>query len=254
VRLHVLAGCRELLLPEFLVPELATGLIGPHVRLATAFWLSREYGVSYHSFLQVEPGDCRTKVMALALKDEFGTRFEPLLILPDLLTEIESQERPLHLLAADRRSQLDVLSEIWSHGHLRELRLYGLALPVRADPDGSWAAPARLLTPAVRERMQRLGTATTAEMRPDQLETEVIEVTSDFPVFATVYRNAISGQIAQRMMARLRERGWTSDVEILGGTIAAILANWEKSGILPALPLRADQFDTMTEIVYEKCL
>lgn len=255
MRLHVLAGCRELLLPEFLVPELATGLIGPRVRLATAFWLSPKFGIHYHTFLQVEPGDCRTKVMALALKDEFGTRFEPLLILPDLLNEIELQERhPLHLLAADRRSQLNVLSEIWSHGHLRQLRLYGLALPVRADPDESWAAPARLLTPAVRERMERLGTATTAEMRPDQLETEVIEMTSDLPVFATAYRNAICGQIAQRMMARLREQGWTSDVEILAGTIAAILANWEKSGILPALPLRADQFDTMTKIVYEKCL
>lgn len=252
MRLHVLAGCRELLLPELLAPELATDLIGPQVRLATAFWLSPKCGTHYHSFLQVEPGDSRTKVMALALKDEFGTRFEPLLILPDLLNEIDSQER--FLPAADTRSQLNVLAEICSHGQLRQLRLYGLALPVRADPDGSWASPSGFLTPAVRERMDRLGVVVTAETRPDWLEFEVIEVTSDLPAFATVYRNAISSQITQRMMARLREQGWTADIATLASTIAAILADWEKSGISPALPLGADHFNAMTEIVYEKCL
>lgn len=250
MRLHVLAGCRELLLPEFLVPELATDLIGPQVRLATASWLSPKFGTRYHSFLQVERGDSRTKVMALALKDEFGTRFEPLLILPDLLNEIDSKQR--NFPATDMRSQLNVLSELCSHGHLRQLRIYGLSLPVRADPDESWASPSLLLTPSVHGRMDQLGAAITADTGLDSLETDVIEVTSNLPAFATVYRNAISGQIAQRMMARLREQGWSADIETLAAAIAAIFADWQNSGISPALPLRAEHFNSMTEVVYDK--
>ncbi|MGH8167430.1 MAG: hypothetical protein ACREQ1_09330 [Woeseiaceae bacterium] len=252
MRLHVLAGCRELLLPEFLDPELATGLIGPQVRLATAFWLDPQCGIHYHGFLQIDPGDCRTKVMASALKDEFGTRFEPLLILPDLFNEIDPEGG--YVPAADRRSQLTVLSEICSHGQLRQLRLYGLALPVRADPDGSWASASRLLTPAVRERVERLGAAVSVETGHDWIETEVIEVTPDLPAFATVYRNGISGQIARQIMPRLREEGWNADIETLAATIAAILAGREKNGISPALPLGANHFNTMTEIMYEKYL
>jgi hypothetical protein len=254
VRLHVLAGCRELLQPAFLAPEMPAGLIGPHVRVATAFWVSPKCGNNYHTFLQDEPGDCRTRTMALALKDGFATRFEPLLVLADLLNEVKSDEqRALPATVADRRSQLTVLSEILACGHVRQLQLYGLALPAKADPDGSWAVPAGIVPGTIRDRIEKLR-VTAVDMGPDAVGTRVIEATSDLPVFSTLYNNSLCNQLVLRLAPRLREQGWTCDPEILAAAIFRILAYWNREGIFLTLPLRADHLDAMTELVYEKVL
>src|SRR5690606_13563176 len=59
VRVHVLAGCSELLEPQVLAPEDAQSLIGPSVRTASAAWLSPGPESRYHSALQDDPGDQR---------------------------------------------------------------------------------------------------------------------------------------------------------------------------------------------------
>lgn len=255
MRLHVLTGCHELLRPLVITPEEAGSLIGPRVRSATASWLSPERGRYYHTFLQDEPWDHRTKVAALALKDEFGARFEPLIVLPDLLDEIEpTGEHILPLVAADRRSQRTVLSEIWSCGHLRELRFYGLALPAKADPEGFWAVPAGIVTSAVRNRLEKLRSATIADIGSDAIETQVIEATPDLAIFNTLYNNSVGNLFALRLAPRLREQGLAPDVELLPDSIVRILADWNKKGVFPALPLRTDHLNAMTELIYDKLL
>jgi hypothetical protein len=225
------------------------------VQTATTAWLSPDRGSDYHAVLQDEPGDRRTEIMALALRDGFGSRFEPLLILPDLLNEVEARgERSVPAVAATRRSQLTVLSEIWTHGHLSQLRLYGLALPASADPEGSWAVPTGIVTSALHDRIERLRTFIVADAGPDAVETEVVEATPDLPVFGTLYDNSVCNQIVLRLVRRLREQGWSSDVEILSRTIGTILATWNKRGISPILPLRADDLDAMTRVVHAKLL
>lgn len=252
MRLHVLAGCRELLLPELLAPELAASLIGPQVRLATAFWISPKCGNGYHYFLQDEQGDRRTKVMALALRDEFGKRFEPLLVLPDLLDEIESRPRTSASKSATVRSQLTVLTEICTYGSLGQLRLYGLALPAETDPKDSWAIPDGLVTNKVRDRLGRLRNIMVEQSGDDDVDTEVIEITPDHPFFGTLYRNAICNQIALQLMSRLREQGWTANAETLAATILSALSDWNDKGVAPSLPMHGDQLDAITEIIHEK--
>lgn len=251
MRLHVLAGCRELLQPEFLSPEIAADLIGPRVRVATASWVFPQSGNYYHTFLQDHPEDCRTKVMALALKDEFGTRYEPLLVLPELLDEVKPDEqRALLATTIDRRSQLAVLSEILACGHVRQLQLYGLALPAKADPDGSWAVPAGIVPDAVHNRIERLASA--VDIGPDAVETRVIEAAQDLSAFTTLYNNSLCNHLVRRLAPRFHERGWTCDVETLAGAVSRILAAWNRKGIFLTLPLRSDHLDAMTALVYEK--
>lgn len=255
MRLHVLTGCRELLQPEFLPSETAASLIGPAVRVATAYWISPGYGNKYHGFLQDEPGDCRTQAMALSLKDEFGARFEPLLILTELLDEIDADEqRELPAATAARRSQLTVLSEILACGHIRQLRLYGLALPAKADPDGYWAVPAGIVPGMVRDRIERLRTSTAINIVPEGVETRVIEATTDLSIFSVLYNNSLCNHLALRLAPRLSEHGWTCDLETLAGAIFKILANWNKKGIFLTLPLHADHLDAMTDLVCKRLL
>ena len=232
---------------------MAAGLIGPRVRVATASWVSPQSGNNYHTFLQDQPGDCRTEVMALALKDEFGTRYEPLLVLPDLLDEVKPEEqRALPATSADRRSQLAVLSEILACGHIRQLQLHGLALPAEADPDGSWAVPAGIVPDAVHNRIERLASA--VEFGPDAVETRVIEAAPDLPVFTTLYNNSLCNHLVRRLSPRLHEQGWTCDIETLADTVSRIFAAWNRKGIFLTLPLRSDHLDAMTALVYEKVL
>lgn len=255
MRLHVLAGCRSLLQPEVLSPESAASLIGPCVRVATASWISPECGNSYHDFLQDEAGDCRTSTMALALKEGFGTRFEPLLVLPDLIDEMKpDEERVSRDAGTNRRSQLGALSEILACGHVRELQLFGLAIPSKADPDGVWAVPAGIVPGAVRQRIEKLRGAIAAANQSQMIDTHVIEATPDIPIFTTIYNNAACNHITFRLAERLRERGWTSDQQDLGRAVVRILADWNKKGILLTLPLSAGHLEGMTEVIYKGLL
>lgn len=255
MQLHVLAGSAELLQPEFLTPEAAAGLIGPRARVAQAFWISPSCGDEYHGFLQGEPGDRRTAVMASALKDGFGTRFEPLLILADLLDEIHpARQRKLPGIAMNLRSQLTVLSEILACGHVRQLHLHGLALPSNADPDESWAVPAGIVPGAVRDRMERLRTAVTGDMGAYAVETRVTEVTPDLPVFNTLCNNSLCAQFARRLEPRLLKHGWAPDPETLARAISGIFSDWNSKGIFLTLPLRPDHLDATEDLIFERLL
>lgn len=250
MRLHVLTGCRELLEPEFLAPEEAAGLIGPGVEIATAYWIAPGFGNKYHGFLQDEPGDGRTEAMAQALKDNFGTRFEPLLVLDELLGEAEEGQAT----AEDRRSQLAVLSEILACGHIRKLRLYGVALPSKADPEGCWAVPAGVVPGTVRERIERLRAASAIDTKLEAVDTRVIEATPDLPAFSTLYNNSVCNHLVLRLAPRLQEHGWAYEPDALAAAISKVLATWNRRGIFLTLPLRAEHLDAMTGLVYEKLL
>ena len=113
-----------------------------------AYWLARNCGDSYHDFLQDEPGDRRTAVMAEAINDGFGTRFEPLVVLSEMLGKDGQDDH------TDQRSQYSVVTEMLSSGYFDQLRLYGLALPAAADPEGAWAESALILTPDVAEDIE----------------------------------------------------------------------------------------------------
>lgn len=231
---------------------MAASLIGSQVRLATAFWLSRKCGKRYHNFLQDEPGDRRTKVMALALGEEFGNRFEPLLVLPDLLDEIESKRSTPSLRSVTKRTQLTVLTEIRTYANVEQVRIYGLALPSGLDPNDSWASPDGLVTDKVRDRLGRLCNNMLAQTAADDVDTEVIEVTPESPVFETLYHNAICNQIALRLSSRLHKQGWNSNVQTLAAEIFDTLSSWQRKGIAPSLQIHGQQLDAMTEIIHRK--
>jgi hypothetical protein len=255
MQLHVLAGCHELLRPAILTPEEAASLIGPHVKTATASWLSPRYGSHYHTFLQDEPGDFRTKVMAAALRDEFGTRFEPLLLLPDLLDEIDLTKRATSPSEdTNRRSQATTLLEIWSYGHFDRLRIYSLAVPVKADPDGCWAVTTGIATGPVRDRMENLRNTIATSIATDAIETRTLEATPDLSVFATLYNNSLGNHFALQLAPRLRQHGLTSDLETMPNAIVSILVDWSKKGISPSLSLRSRELDAMATAIYEKLI
>jgi hypothetical protein len=255
MRLHVLAGCRDLLEPKALAPEEVASLVGPGVRAVPGTWIEPGAGERYHDFLQEKPGDRRVAVMAEAIKDAFGSRFQPLLILADLFDEVQQDfQRSPSPSGEDRRTQFAVLEEIIACGHIRQLQLHGVALPSKADPDGAWALPAAIVPGKVRDRIERLRGAVTAEAHLEMVETHVIEVTPDKPLFGALYNNAISNQLVRKLEPRLVERGWTLDREALAATIVSILSKWNERGILAGLPLSSGNFDNMSNLVYEKLL
>jgi len=253
--MHVLAGCRELLKPEFLSPETLAHLIGPGTRVARAYWLPQNHGDEYHDFLQDGSGDMRTTVMAEALKDGFGARFEPLLVLADLLKESKSENfRDSSSVGSDRRSQYSVLSEILASGYFRELNLYGMAISSKADPDRSWAEPAAIAPARVREQIEKLPAAFADHVKPNAITTNVIEVAPDFLDFNVLYNNALCSQFAPRIELRMLESGWRPDIESLTAAISSIVSDWNNSGMFLAMPLRKEQFESMSDLLYDKLL
>jgi hypothetical protein len=252
MRLNVLAGCRELLEPTALAPDEVASLIGPDVRLAPSGWIEPRATEHHHDFLQEGVGDRRVAVMAAALREGFGERFQPLLVLADLLDEIA---RDVQRIPPDsdgeRRTQLAVLEEILELGRVSDLYLYALAIPSKADPDGSWAVAAGMLPGKVRERIEHLRGTFSAV---DRIETRVVEVTPDYPLFDSLYMNAISNRLVHRIQPRLLENGWRPDAGALATAISVILSTWSERGILPGLPLTSDGFDQVTDLVYERLL
>lgn len=253
MRIHVLAGCRDLLQPEILAPEVVANLIGPNVRVAKAYWLSQRCGDRYHDFLQDKLGDRRTDVMAQALKDGFGTRFEPMLVLADLLDESEPDNQRA-APDSDRRSQHEVLSEVLSSGHVRRLQLHGLALLSKADPEGSWAVPAGIIVDTVRERVERLRAVVADHLETDAVTTRVHEVSPDLSVFATLYNNALCNLFARRLESRMTENGWVVDFEALAKAISRILSDWSGKGVYLGLTLGQDHLEGMTDLLFKRLL
>jgi hypothetical protein len=245
VRLHVLAGSRDLLRPESLPGISCADLLGPGIRVATAFWLSRRCGNYYHDFLVEDLADRRVEAFALSLRDNFGRRFEPLVILPELLMEpampIPVRPAPLRAGEVARLGSLDVMREVWRHDPADGLVLHALALPAAVDADGSWARAAELLAPEVDGRLDGLRAAfAAAGIDPDLIETRVTEAPLSSPDFDVLLRNAVAGRIARRAREQLAPDGLGTDPDLLEVAMVRVLRNWSRSGILPArAPLHA---------------
>jgi hypothetical protein len=249
MRLHVLAGCRALLIPDALrgmqIPIL---LDEPKIRIATAFWLSPRCGQFYHDFLLEAENDNRVAVFARSLREDFGNRFEPLVVLPELITETTAAIPPEH----GRRGTLDVLLELCKE-RAEGIMLHALVLPRGVDADGSWAGPDELLAPQARGRLDGLrATLAASGLQPERIETRVAVLPRAAPGFAQVFRNAISRQIAKRIRPRLGREGLDAEIPRLEAAIARILAGWNEAGIVPANALGADALDVLSERVSAK--
>lgn len=251
MQLHVLAGCSELLRPTYLSPEAAAGLVGPRVRIPRAFWISPRCGDRYHEFLQGHPGDRRTQVMAAAMNDDFGTRFEPLLILPGLLDELGDQRPHAHL---DQRSQLTVLTEILECGHVQRLQLHALALPSSTDPEEFWAIQDNLVPDSVRSKVESLHAALASDAAPCEIETHVIEATAELPGFDTAYNNSLSAYFVRRLESRFLEYGWESNTALLSYSISTILSDWSAKGLSFITPLRSAHLDAIADLLFGQLL
>ena len=250
MRLHVLAGCRELLLPDSLEAELAASLVGPKIRLATAFWLSPKCGRHYHLFLQDSPGDRRTHVLALTLGEDFGKRFEPLLVLPDLLNEVESRSSVTSSRGANVRSRMTVLSEVTGYGTVKQIRLHALAFP--AEMDSSGIAAGGSVTEEVRDRLSKLCIEWISQTGAENVDTNVIEVTPESPAYKRILHNAVSSQVATRLASRLNKQYWMADAESLAIAVSHLLSDWQKKGVVPVSTINGKQIDALTEIIHTK--
>ena len=114
--------------------------------------------------------------------------------------------------------------------------------------------PAAIVPGKVRDRIERLRGAVMAETHLEAVETRVIEITPDRPLFKALYNNAISNQLVRKLEPRLLEHGWTLDPEALSATIVGMLSDWNERGILAGLPLSSGNFDDMSDLVYNKLL
>jgi hypothetical protein len=246
MRIHVIVGCREFLRPNLLNLESAEGLIPQEVRVARACWLSQGSGDQYHDFLQDEPGDTRTAVMAQALLEGFGSRFEPLLVLPELLDEnaVPADQ--------DRRSQRTVLAELLDSGHFDRLVLYGLALSSRLDPDRCWAAPAAIDTPSVAKNIDHMRAEFAERMAPDSVATQIIELECELPCYTELANNALCNRFAHALELQMLDDGWSSDSVVLKQAILRILDDWNSRGMYVRLPLKQEDFDRFTDLLYRQ--
>lgn len=251
MRLHVLAGCRDLLSPVLLAPEVTVDLVSSGLRLPTAFWISDRCGCFYHDFLQDGPDDRRLDVFALSLRENFGERFEPLLVLPDLLEDGNSVqgERALRDQGAveDKRSALAVLAELCRRTAPARLHLHAVTLAAEADPEAACTASAGITPPLVRAALDRLCDALAARgVMAGMVETRVIGMIPDHPAFQELYRNAVANQITRRLANRLDARGWVTDRNVLRQHVADRLKNQTRKGISLGLHLNDAQLEKIS--------
>jgi hypothetical protein len=246
MRLHVLAGCRALLIPNALRATQVLDLLGePNLEIATAFWLSPRCGRFYHDFLLEAENDDRISVFAQSLRENFGSRFEPLVVLPDLIAETTGAIPPEH----GSRGTLDVLLELCK-APPAVIVLHALVLPEGLDTDGSWAGPDELLAPQACGRLDGLrATLAAFGLNPDRIEIRVTTVPCTAPAFMQLFRNALSRQIATRVRVGLAKEGLGADVTRLEATIAQMLLGWGEAGIVPADALGADTLIALSERV-----
>lgn len=246
-RLHLLAGCRNLLAPAPLPSEEIVRLLGKkRVQGATAFWLSARCGPFYHDFLLEAEGDTRVAVFARSLTEDFGSRVEPLVVLPTLIAEATGALPPAHGM----RGAPGVLLEILRSQPSLDLVLHAFALPASVDADGSWAGSAELLAPQARGRLDGLRASLAAEGQdPGRIRIRVTEASRKAPGFEALLRNALSCEIAKRLAPDLATAGLGVDFPQLETAIARILANWSAAGQPPAPSLGASELDRLSERV-----
>lgn len=246
MRLHILAGCRALLDPAALPGEQVEGLLGDRIRTATACWISQQCGQFTHDFLldTDESGeDARVRVFAHSLKENFGRRFEPLIILPGLISEASGGVLPEH----GRRGVLELLLEICRLRPASGLVLHALVLPKGVDADGSWAAPGEMLAAQARGRLDGLRATLTGQgLDPDRIEIRVTEAPRDTPEFGPLLRNAVACQVALQLRPGFARAGLGTDMPRLEARIAQILADWSGMGVPLAGALGAGQLDDLS--------
>lgn len=248
LRLHLLAGCRALLAPAPLAGEEFAILLGePRLRNATAYWLSSSCGRFYHDFLLEIQDDSRVAVFARSLAENFGDRFEPLIVLSNLIDETNGALLP----SQGMRAALDVLLEIRQEQPNLGLVLHAIALPEEIDADGSWVGSGELLASQARARLEGLRTTLAAAGQdPSRIEISVTETAHTDAGFGQLVRNAIASQIAKRLEPRLATEGLDTDPLRLEATIAQILTGWSAAGMQPARSLGAPQLDTLSERIF----
>ena len=250
MQLNVLVGSRDLLRPEFLDPGQLAGLAGRNIRIPAAAWVVPPNGFCYHDFLLDEPGDRRVEVFALSLKEAFGTRFEPLVILPDLLDGMAGEEDP-----GTRREPFDVLIDIWAQRPAERLNLHALALPAGIDPEGIWAAEAGLLAPHAHARLEALASrCIDGGIRSNAIEATVTEISPGQPVFPALWRNAVTARVAERIGADIRSEGLVADPAGLAGAVSGVLQAWAQAGLGPAAALGGADFEQLAAQVLSALL
>ncbi len=234
MHLHVLAGCGALLRPEPVPAAQIETLIDPRTHTVTAFWFARDYGPGYHDFLLEPVRDTRIAVFAQSLRENFGTRAAPLLLLPDLL-----DARPPKV---PRRAPRAVLREIWSHRPAAGLVLHAITLPEGIDGGDGWAREAGLLATTAQDRLTalRAAFAEEADAAADAISVAVIEPRPEDPGFAALLCNAVAHQVVAQAAPHLAEAGLTADPAALAAAAARLLAAWQADGLNPARPLGSD--------------
>lgn len=254
MRLHVIAGSRDLLLPCHMAPESIERLAGDRIRVAKAGWISGRCGERYHGFLQDEPLDARTRIMGQALREEYGKRFEPLIVLPHLLDEAAP-----HGSSAtggsdpERRSQQTVLGEIIDSGNITHLRVMAVALPATVDPEGAWAARAGITASAAKERLGRLE-ATGLTPGVEKLDTEVLRLDPGSPAFEEAYTNALCQYSVSKLSPQLSDAGWETERQKLAAACSRRLLAWNDDGLIPKPHLHHDQLDGITDALLNTLL
>jgi hypothetical protein len=237
MRLHVLAGARDLLCPDRLPLAELAALLGPRLRPATAFWLDPE--PADHDFLLEDAGDRRVEVFARSLAENFGARFEPLVVLPELLGEAGTPAAA-------------VLAELWRHRPAEAMTLHALALPAGIDGGDGWAGAGALLAPRLEADLAALraglGGADPA------VGVAVTEVAPEHPGFAALLRNAVAAQVAARAGGRLAEAGLAAREGRLRTALAGLLADWHRAGLEPARPVGARELDRIAARLTEALL
>ena len=248
MHLHVLTGYAEFLRPEILPTEEVGEIAGPNIRSVHAYWLYRNCGNEYHDFLQEEPDDSRVTVIADAIKNDFGERFEPLLVLPELLANHAAGDDP------GKRSQVSVLCEILGSGHFAGVNLYGLALSEDADPDGCCADHLEITTAQAATRLDQLSESLSGQKGPDSVTQQVVEVLPGMPCFDSLFNNAVANAITCRLEPRFVSAGWRIEKSALAKAIVSVLTEWNASGLFVGQPLGKQLLADLTDTLQNRLM
>ena len=248
MQLHVLTGYTEFLRPEILPADDVGELVGQNVKAVSAHWVARGCGDEYHDFLQEEPDDSRVAVIADAMKNDFGERFEPLLVLPELLANHATGDDP------EKRSQVAVLKEILGSEHFDGVNLYGLALSEDADPDGCCADHLEISAAQAATQLDQLCESLSGQRDRGSVTQQVVEVLPDMQGFDTLFNNAVANVLTCRLEPQFVSAGWRIEKSALAAAIVSILTQWNGSGLFVGQPLEKPLFADLADILLSRLL
>lgn len=222
-----------MLLRPFLPPTalLAELLGGETLRAPEALWLARDAGVADHDFLLAPVKDGRIEVFATALRENYGARFEPLALLPDVLG---SPDEPATEAAGA------ALATLWRLRPAAQATLHAVALPAGVDDGDGWVAATGLDAAAAATRLEALratlASGAEGDASAEAITTLVSEVGPGAPVFDLLLRNALAHALAARAAAAIADAGLAPGTGLVRAA-ARLLTAWADNGLVPALPL-----------------